>query len=106
MLPPAPAEPDEADAEPAEPDPRRGRRAGTDPLQFADVAPAFRDQVAKYGSDRMAFPYGGSALVLVYDRAAFEREANREAAEAGIARAGAAQDLGAARRTGPVLPGA
>ena len=37
--------------------------------------------MAKYGNDRMAFPYGGTALVLVYDRAAFDRAANRAAAE-------------------------
>jgi multiple sugar transport system substrate-binding protein len=53
-----------------------------DALQFFDVIPAFRDQVAKYGTDRLALPYGGSALVLVYNRKAFEREENREAAEA------------------------
>ena len=64
----------EADAEAGSP------RAPT-PCAFADIVPAFRDQVAKYGSDRMAFPYGGTALVLVYDREAFEREANRTAAE-------------------------
>jgi multiple sugar transport system substrate-binding protein len=57
-----------------------------DALQFSDVLPAFRDQVCKYGSDRLAMPYGGSALVLVYNRAAFESEANRVAAkEAGVA---------------------
>ena len=52
-----------------------------DPLRFAEIAPAFRDQVAKCGNDRMAFPYGGTALVLVFDRAAFDRAANRAAAE-------------------------
>jgi multiple sugar transport system substrate-binding protein len=51
-----------------------------DALQFADVLPAFREQVCKYGPDRMALPLGGSALVLAYNRAAFDREANREAA--------------------------
>ena len=70
----------------------RSREAGAsrvaiepDALQFADVLPAFREQVSKYGSDRVALPYGGSALVLVYHPAAFEREPNREAAKkAGI----------------------
>ena len=82
VLPPAPKEPDEAAAEPAEPGPGdAGRSADPDPLRFADIAPAFRDQVARYGNDRMAFPYGGTALVLVYDRAAFDRAANRAAAE-------------------------
>jgi multiple sugar transport system substrate-binding protein len=52
-----------------------------DSLRFAEIVPALRDQVARYGSDRMAFPLGGTALVLVYDRAAFERAANRAAAE-------------------------
>jgi multiple sugar transport system substrate-binding protein len=56
-------------------------RGDADSLRFAEIAPALRDQVAKYGSDRMAFPLGGTALVLVYDRGAFERAANRAAAE-------------------------
>ena len=87
VLPPAPKESDEDAAEPANPVPAdTGADADPDPLRFADIVPAFRDQVAKYGSDRMAFPYGGSALVLVYDRAAFEREANRAAADERIAR--------------------
>jgi multiple sugar transport system substrate-binding protein len=56
-----------------------------DALQFSDVIPAFKDQVCKYGSDRVALPIGGSALVLVYSRAAFERETNLDAAkEAGL----------------------
>ena len=59
--------------------------SAADALQFADVVPAYRDQVSKYGSDRMGLPYGGSALVLVYNRPAFEGEANREAArKAGV----------------------
>ncbi len=59
--------------------------SAADALQYADVLPAYRDQVSKYGSDRMGLPYGGSALVLVYSRPAFEGEANREAArEAGV----------------------
>jgi multiple sugar transport system substrate-binding protein len=55
--------------------------SAADPLQFTDVIPVFRDEVSKYGSDRVALPYGGSALVLVYNRAAFG-EANAEAAKA------------------------
>ncbi len=51
-----------------------------DPLQYADVVPAFREKISRYGSDRSALPYGGSALVLVYDRSAFEHESNRKAA--------------------------
>ena len=51
-----------------------------DAFQYTDIAPAFREQVSKYGSDRMALPLGGSALVLVYRRDAFSRQANRDAA--------------------------
>src|SRR4051812_598234 len=39
-----------------------------DPFQYTDIAPAYRDLVTKYGTDRMALPLGGSALVLVYRR--------------------------------------
>ena len=70
----------ETEPEP-EPGPDGTKAEEADPLRFAEVVPAFRDQVSKYGNDRMALPYGGSALVLVYDRAAFEREENRAAAE-------------------------
>ena len=57
-----------------------------DPLAFADVIPAFRESVSKYGEDRMALPLGGSGLVLVSRRDAFESEANKKAAaEAGLA---------------------
>ncbi len=45
-----------------------------DPLKFDDVIPAFRDEVAKYGPDRPALPLGGTALVLVYDRSALEKD--------------------------------
>ncbi|MDB5353480.1 MAG: ABC-type sugar transport system, periplasmic component [Planctomycetota bacterium] len=51
-----------------------------DPLAFNDIVPPFRDQVSKYGSDRMGLPLGGSALVLVYRRDAFESDANKAAA--------------------------
>lgn len=53
-----------------------------DPLQFDDVIPAYRDQVSKYGGDRIALPIGGSALVLVYNRSAFDSPAAKEAAKA------------------------
>jgi len=56
--------------------------SAADPLQFADVMPVFRDQVSKYGRDRLALPLGGSALVLVMNRSAFDGPANREAAGA------------------------
>jgi multiple sugar transport system substrate-binding protein len=55
----------------------KARVASLDALQFSGIAPAFRDQVSRYGSDRLALPLGGSALVLAYRRDAFEREANR-----------------------------
>src|SRR4051812_19500630 len=78
VAPPAAQEADDPDREPesAGPTPET-----VDPLRFADVVPAYRDQVTKYGSDRMAFPFGGTALVLAYDHAAFTREENRTAAE-------------------------
>ncbi|SIO58729.1 multiple sugar transport system substrate-binding protein [Singulisphaera sp. GP187] len=78
--PPAPSvrpEPGQAEVPPGE--------RPADPLQFADLLPAYRDQVIKYGGVRLGLPYGGSALVLAYHRDAFESETNRAAAkEAGI----------------------
>lgn len=59
----------------------RPAEAPPDPVQFTDIAPSERDQAGKYGSERYALPYGGSALVLVYQRDAFEREANHAAAK-------------------------
>lgn len=57
-----------------------------DELQFADILPAFRDRVTKWGADRYALPLGGSGLVLAWNRSAFDREPNREAARlAGLA---------------------
>ncbi len=57
-----------------------------DPLAFSDIVPAFRELVSKYGEERMGLPLGGSALVLVYRRDAFESDANKAAAkEKGIA---------------------
>jgi len=53
-----------------------------DRLAYSDIAPAFREQVAKYGDERFGLPIGGSGLVLIYRRDAFESEANREAAKA------------------------
>jgi multiple sugar transport system substrate-binding protein len=52
-----------------------------DPYAFADVIPAVRDQVIKYGDTCVGLPYGGSALVLVYRRDAFESPANLAAAK-------------------------
>jgi multiple sugar transport system substrate-binding protein len=56
-----------------------------DPLAYGDIATAFREQVSKYGEDRFGLPLGGSGLVLVYRRDAFDSEANKAAAkQAGI----------------------
>ena len=51
-----------------------------DPFDYGDIATPYRDHVTRYGNQRMALPYGASALVLVYRRDAFESEANRAAA--------------------------
>lgn len=59
-----------------------------DALEFADVVPAYRDQVTKYGDDRLGLPYGGSALVLVYRRDAMDAAAVRAAAEGAGVRLG------------------
>ena len=85
-------------------EPRPGR-APADPLQFADIVPAYREQVTRYGTDRIALPLGGSALVLVYRRAAFERDANRAAAGAEDLALEPPATWDAVRRPGPVLPG-
>ena len=76
-----PAKPDDGADAPSEPATPPGE-SPADALQFSDVVPAFRDQVSKYGKDRVALPYGGSALVLAFDRTAFDRPENREAARA------------------------
>ncbi len=82
VLPPPPPEGEPARtvrSEPAEESP-------VELFQYRDIAPAFREQVTKYGSDRMALPLGGSALVLIYRRDAFSRPANLDAArQAGVA---------------------
>ena len=51
-----------------------------DTFQYNDLAPVYRDQVTKYGFDRLGLPLGGTALVLVYRRDAFTRPANLAAA--------------------------
>jgi len=82
LHPPAAAASRENDDASAAPAPESDSPSEADALQFSDVIPAFRDQVSKYGPDRVALPYGGSALVLVYSRTAFDREPNRAAAKA------------------------
>jgi multiple sugar transport system substrate-binding protein len=76
VLPPQPRDDDTARSEDA--GPKEETPAAT--FQFTDIVPAFREQVTKYGSDRAALPLGGSALVLVYRRDAFTRQANIDAA--------------------------
>jgi multiple sugar transport system substrate-binding protein len=64
---------------------RADRKEQADPLAFGEILPAFRDEVSRYGEDRMGLPFGGSALVLVFRRDAFEAESNKSAArEAGV----------------------
>lgn len=78
---PAPTRrPDDADdyGPPPSPDPD-ATGADADALDFENVIPAYREQVSKYGPDRVALPYGGSALVLVYNRAALARDAEQAA---------------------------
>jgi len=52
-----------------------------DAFHFMDIAPVFREQVSRYGTDRLGLPCGGSALVLVYREDALLSQANRAAAE-------------------------
>jgi multiple sugar transport system substrate-binding protein len=74
---------DEADAPH---DPSAAPQPPPDSYQYRDMAPVFRDQVTRYGTDRLALPLGGTAVVLVYRRDAFSRPENVEAAKsAGIA---------------------
>jgi multiple sugar transport system substrate-binding protein len=53
-----------------------------DDLKFKDIIPSYRDQVIKYGPNRVALPIGGSALVVAFHRNAFENQAGKEAAKA------------------------
>jgi multiple sugar transport system substrate-binding protein len=77
VMPPAPSESPGREPSPSS---AEASKAANDPFDFMDIATPYRDQVTRYGNERMALPYGGSALVLVYRRDAFEREANRTAA--------------------------
>jgi len=83
VMPPKPAESATEDA---------GQRPSAAPapapdetFHYMDFAPAFREQVSRYGTERFALPCGGTALVLVYRRDAFESDLNRAAArQAGL----------------------
>jgi multiple sugar transport system substrate-binding protein len=83
VLPPPPKEDEEGSAKPARD--QSTEEAPADAFLYKDLAPVYRDQVTKYGDDRMALPLGGTALVLVYRRDAFTRQTNIDAAStAGI----------------------
>ena len=73
VLPPEPSA--EASGEPA-PEPP------ADEFKYKDIVPSYRDQVSRYGAERMALPLGGSALVVAFHRSAFDSPANQEAAKA------------------------
>jgi len=77
VLPPAPV------TDPSRPNARResAEEEPEDAFRNDDLAPAFRDQVAKYGIERYALPIGGTVLVLAYRRDAFTSEANQKAAK-------------------------
>ena len=68
------------------PEPTAGGEPAPEPppddFKYKDIALAYRDQVARYGPDRMALPIGGSALVVAFRRSAFDDPANQEAAKA------------------------
>jgi multiple sugar transport system substrate-binding protein len=56
-----------------------------DPVALGDILPVFRDHLCRSGTELMAVPVGGSALVLVYRRDAFEKaEWKDEAEKAGV----------------------
>ncbi len=83
VMPPKPSE--TVAGERAPPDGDAASDPANDAFQYMDFVPAFREQVSRYGVDRIALPCGGSALVLIYRRDAFEREVNRAAAsQAGL----------------------
>ena len=83
VLPPRPPEDETGNQEQRERD--IAKAALDDTFQYKDIAPAFREDVSKYGPERVALPCGGSALVLVYRRDAIESVPNREAArQAGL----------------------
>jgi multiple sugar transport system substrate-binding protein len=77
VIPPAPDE----SAEDGEPPKSVDEPKLKDTFHYIDIAPAYRDHVTRYGNERVALPIGGSALVLVYRRDAFERDANVAAAK-------------------------
>jgi multiple sugar transport system substrate-binding protein len=79
VMPPKPAEAATADDGGAPP-PTPPTAAPEDTFQYMDFLPAFREQVSRYGTERLALPCGGSAVVLAFRRDAFESERNQAAA--------------------------
>ncbi len=74
--------PPESEADESSPTETEGvKHVAEDTFRYMDIAPAFREQVSRYGSDRLGLPCGGSALVLVYRQDAFESQAIRAAAQ-------------------------
>jgi len=67
--------------EPSQTERERAKTEAEDTYRYMDIVPAFREQVSRYGTDRIGLPCGGSALVLVYRQDAFESPANRAAAQ-------------------------
>ena len=73
-----------ADPQPATLDPadlENQAEAARSRVEFQGIVPVFREQVTHYGKSRYALPIGGSALVLVYRKDAFNREENAQAAK-------------------------
>jgi multiple sugar transport system substrate-binding protein len=82
VLPPTPAETETGESD-RQPD--RSEASPVDTIAYMDILPAYREEVSRYGPLRLGLPCGGSALVLIYRRDAFERAANHEAArQAGL----------------------
>ncbi len=73
--------PDSQAGEPSQTEQERAKTEAADTYRYMDIVPAFREQVSRYGTDRLGLPCGGSALVLVYRQDAFESQANRAAAQ-------------------------
>ena len=75
VMPPKPARPDASD--PVDREPEATGEPQADSFQYMDFAPAFRDQVSRYGEDRLQRCTCGriGSLVLAYRRDAFEAKA-------------------------------
>ena len=65
--------PDSQAGDPSQAERERAKAEPEDTFRYMDIVPAFREQVSRYGTDRLGLPCGGSALVLVYRQDAFEQ---------------------------------